>query len=279
VFHLATKNSESGSVPLPKALADQTFTAMAVSTAPVGKAVLAGCIANTIYLMPQARPGLVITGHLHSACTSLSFDVRGNLWVVSKMQGVYVIPRAGTSPPAHLTLTGVLSPWLSKATIQSLRVAPDGVRAVLLIHSGHITRIRIAAISRNSPHFTYIAQTSNMLRVGTDLAKPVGLTWLDPDHLLVLAQTGNGRTQLYEVPLNGGQSTPIATPRGLTCSAPENCAELVTASWPPKAAAPSIAVAIAPTATSPGRIDMATTGLLNPDWHQVAKGITPAFPG
>ena len=66
----------------------------------------------------------------------------------------------------------------------------------------------------------------------------MALTWLDPDHLLVLGRTGSGRTQLYEVPLNGGQSTPIATPRGVTS---------VTASWPGKQRQPFIAVAIAPT--------------------------------
>jgi hypothetical protein len=192
---------------------------------------------------------------------------------------VYVISGAGTVPSAHLPLTGVLSPSLNKASIQSLRVAPDGVRAALLIRSGTSTRIRIAAISRNSGQYTYIAQTSNMLRVGTDVAKPVGLTWLDPDHLLVLAQIGSHRTQLYEVPLNGGQSTPIATPRGVTCSATENCTELVTANWPSTQAAPSIAVAIAPTATSAGVIQLAKSGLLNPDWRQVAKGVTPVFPG
>ncbi len=279
VARLRGQPAPSGSVPLPKALAGQTFTAMAVSIAPVaGSEVLAGCEANTVFLMPQARAGQVITEHLHSACTSLSFDDQGNLWVVSKMQ-VYVISGAGAGQSAHPSLTGVLSPSLNKASIQSLRVAPDGVRAALLIRSGKSTRIRIAAISRNSGQYTYIAQTSTMLRVGTDVANPVGLTWLDPDHLLVLAQISSNRTQLYEVPLNGGQSTPIATPRGVACSAAENCAELVTASWPSTQAAPSIAVAIAPTATSVGVIQLARSGLLNPDWRQVAKGITPVFPG
>jgi hypothetical protein len=28
-----------------------------------------------------------------------------------------------------------------------------------------------------------------------------------------------------------------------------------------------------------GKIEMAGTGLLNPDWHAVVKGITPVFPG
>ncbi|HEX6934476.1 MAG TPA: LpqB family beta-propeller domain-containing protein [Streptosporangiaceae bacterium] len=268
VAALRAKASQTGSLPLPKALEGQTFTAMAVSTAPVGSAVLAGCSGKHVYLMPQSHAGQVITGHMNSACTSLSFDDRGELWIVTKMQ-IYVIPQAGTDPPAHLALTGVLSPSLDKASIQSLQVAPDGVRAALLIKAGSSTRIRIAAITHNKGQYTYVAQNTQMLRIGTDVAKPVALTWLDPDNLLVLGQVGT-RTQLYEVPLNGGQSTPIATPHGVTS---------VAASWPAGQNAPTIAVAIAPAGNSPGVIQVAKSGLLNPNWRQVAKGITPVFPG
>jgi hypothetical protein len=266
---LRVKKSQTGSVPLPKALAGQTFTSMAVSTAPVGSAVLAGCRGNTLYLMPQAaHAGRVITVGLGSACTSLSWDNAGNLWVVSRMQ-IYVIQGAGSEPPAHPVLTGVLSPTLEKAHIQSMQMAPDGVRAALLIRSGTSSRIRIAAISMNSGQYTYVAQNSQLLRVGTDVPDPISLTWLDPDHLLVLSQNGQDKTELFEVPLNGGQSTPIATPRGAVC---------VAASWP-RGPDPTMAVAIAPTATSPGAIQLTKTGPLNPDWHQVAKGVTPVFPG
>ena len=265
---LRAKPSQTGSVRLPKAVGGGTFTAMAVSTAAVGSAVLAGCSGKTVYLMPQAYAGRVITGHLHSPCTSLSFDDQGGLWVVSKMQ-IYVIPRAGIEPSAHPVLTGVLSPSLNKASITSLKVAPDGVRAALLIKAGNSTRIRIAAITRNRDQFTYVAQNNQMLRIGTDVAKPITLTWLDPDDLLVLGQVG-ARKQLYEVPLNGGQSTLIATPQGVRS---------VAASWPTGKAAPSIAIAIGRADSPQAEIQMSKTGLLNPDWRRVAKGITPVFPG
>ncbi len=265
---LRAKASQTGSVQLPKPLGRRTFTAMAVSTGPVGSAVLAGCRGKTVYLMPHSHAGRVITSHLHSMCTSLSFDDQGELWVVTTMQ-IYVIRRAGVVTSAHPALTGVLSPSLNKARIQSLRVAPDGVRAALLIKDGKSSRIRIAAISQNRGQYTYVAQNTQMLRIGTDVAKPIALTWLDPDDLLVLGQVG-ARTQLYEVPLNGGQSTPIATPHGVRS---------VAASWPAGQGAPSIAIAIALPHSSARLIQTSKTGLLNPNWRRAGKGITPVFPG
>ncbi len=269
---LRARASQTGSVQLPRALGGQTFTAMAVSTAPVGSAVLAGCRGKHLYLMPQSRAGQVITTRLGSPCTSLSWDNQDNLWVVTKTQ-TYAIRQAGTEPPAHPALTGVLGPSLTN--VESLQVAPDGVRVALLIRSGANTKIRIAAISKNTGQYTYVAQAGQMLRVGTDVAQPIALTWLDPDHLLVLGPTGTARTQLYDVPLNGGQSTPIATPHGVTCLA----VSCLAVSWPRGQNAPSIAVGIAPTATLPGVIQMSKSGVLNPDWRRVAKGITPVFPG
>jgi hypothetical protein len=274
-----SKPSQAGPVALPKTLAGQPFTAMAVSAEPLGSAVLAGCLGKTVYLMPQSHSGQVIPASLQAPCMSLSWDELGNLWVATKMQ-VYEIPGVGGEPSARPPVTLVLDPQLGKASIQSLRVAPDGVRVAMIIRSGAISKIRIAAISKSRGQGTYIAQTSSVLRVGTDIADPIGLSWLDPDHLLVLGRTGSGRTQLYEVPLNGGQSTPIATPSGVTS---------VTASWPGKQRQPFIAVAIAPTATSPAEIQTSISGWPSPDWQQVAKGptglqdpayiFTPVFPG
>src|SRR5207245_1241910 len=116
--------SQTGSVSLPKALAGQTFSTMAVSTFRVGSAVLAGCRGHTVYLMPQAHAGQVITLHLMPACTSLSWDELGNLWIATKTQ-VYLVPAAGSEPPATPSLTGVLGPALNKTSIESLQVAPD----------------------------------------------------------------------------------------------------------------------------------------------------------
>jgi lipoprotein LpqB-like beta-propeller protein/sporulation and spore germination protein len=269
VAALRPKESETGSVPLPKALGGRTFTAMAVSTAPAGSAVLAGCSRSNVYLMPQSHAGQVITLHLTAACRSLSWDDLGNLWVAARTQ-VYVVPSAGSQPPARPALTGVLGPTLGGSSIESLRVAPDGVRVALLLRSKSGAKIRIAAISKSSGQYTYVAQTGHMLRVGTDVPDPIAVTWLDPDHLLVLSRMSAAKTQLFEVPLNGSQSTLVPTPPGTTS---------VAASWPGNQPEPVLSVAVAPSDASPGKIETAMTGLLNPNWRVVVTGITPVFPG
>jgi hypothetical protein len=269
---LSAKPSQTGSVPLPKALADQSFKALAVSAEPLGSAVLAGCSGKTVYLMPQSHAGRVVTAKLPAACTSLSWDKTGKLWAATKMQ-VYMIPEAASNPPDRPSVTGVLTPQLppGKAGFESLRVAPDGVRVAMLIGSRAGSKIRIAAISQNRGQYTYIAQTSSVLRVGTDVADPIALTWLDPDHLLVLGRLNSGRTQLFDVPLNGGQSMPIATPRGVIS---------VAANWPGGQAEPSVAVEVGPPRdTLYGTIQMSKAGWPNPDWRQAAKGNLPVFSG
>jgi hypothetical protein len=42
---------------------------------------------------------------------------------------------------------------------------------------------------------------------------------------------------------------------------------------------PLIVIGIAPTGTTPGKIEESSNGLLNPDWKPVASGITPVFAG
>ncbi|HXL15898.1 MAG TPA: hypothetical protein VN961_00100, partial [Streptosporangiaceae bacterium] len=95
-------------------------------------------------------------------------------------------------------------------------------------------------------------------------------TWLDSDHLLVLSKSGAGRTQMFQVPLNGGESTEITAPRGV---------KSVTANWPnwPNGE-PHVVISIAPTPTSPGSMELSKSGMLNPDWQPLAKGTTPVFP-
>ncbi len=263
--------SQQAKVYLPEALGGQTFSTIAVSRPPIGSAVLAGCLGRHVYLMPQSRAGGIVTRLLPAGdCTSLSWDFLGNLWV-GTTKGVFEIPAL----PSAGVMT-VQIPPLPSQDIQSLRVAPDGARVALLVRSGSSTKILIAAISK-IPTFTYLAQSGQMLRVGSDVTNPVALTWLDPDHLLVLDQTGAGKTEIWEVPLNSGNSTEIASPPGVTSLA---------ARWPnPKVDAAGtpvdlqVIIGIAPSRTSPGGIEIDKSGLVNPDWVPLVKGITPVFPG
>jgi Lipoprotein LpqB beta-propeller domain len=107
------------------------------------------------------------------------------------------------------------------------------------------------------------------VKVGSDITDPTAVTWLDPDHLLVLGQVGP-RSELFEVPLNGGSSTEIAVPHGVTS---------VAANWPSAAELPRVVVAVPGEGNDPGRIWISKAGLLNRGWSPVAKGGTPVFPG
>jgi Lipoprotein LpqB beta-propeller domain len=164
-------------------------------------------------------------------------------------------------------------PQLSSANpppITGLGVAPDGVRVAVILGAGpRGKRIQVGAISKSNL-FTYIGQSQRTLRVGSDIANPVGLTWLDPDHLLVLSRSNSGRTQLFEVPLNGGQSAEIPIPSEVMS---------VSASWPDGQAEPQVVIGLAPTLNSPGQIDMSKGAWPNPDWVPVAPGTLPVYPG
>ena len=270
VAALRESASEQGSFPLPAELGGLPFKEMAISTSPAALAVLAGCSGRWLYLMPQSHAGEVVKVRLAAKCTALSWDMSGNLWITASPDA-YVIPGAANGPPARPVLVPVQTPALPPtAVIQSLRVAPDGVRVAMIVRYGASTRILIAAISRSgNPSFTYLAQTQQMLRVGSSLMNPLALTWLDPDHLLVLNRTA-GKSEIYQVPLSSGPPTEIVTPNGVTS---------LSASWPYGQRYPQLAVGIAPTSTTPGQIEISKTSPLNPDWQPVVKGITPVFPG
>lgn len=267
--------SQRGSVPLPAGLGSEPFSVMAVSTAPAASAVLAGCRGRWLYLMPQSRAGVAVKAHLPAECTSLSWDIRGNLWVTAGPDA-YVIPGAAFGPPTRPALVTVQIPPLPpKAVVQAVRVAPDGVRVAMIVRFGSSARILIAAVSRNgNPSFTYLAQAQQqpqqMLQVGSDIMNPGVVTWLDPDHLLVLDRPPSGNAQLYEVPLGGGPSTRVATPSG---------AISLAANWPYGPGNPQLAVGIAAVGSAPGEIEIDKNGLLNPRWVPQVKGITPVFPG
>ncbi|MGI9008042.1 MAG: LpqB family beta-propeller domain-containing protein [Streptosporangiaceae bacterium] len=268
---LRTGNSQPFNLTLPRRVGGRPFTAMAVSPAPLGAAVLAGCSGQTLYLIPQARARDVVTKRLPASCTSLSWDSGGNLWIAAG-SGVLEIPGAGASAPASSALVQVQIPPLAQPNVkpvQVLKIAPDGVRAALIVPSGPGSKILIAAISSNS-NFTYIAQTSPMLRVGSDLPHPIALSWLDPDHLLVLDRGASGRTEIYEVPLNGGASTEVSTPSGVTS---------LSAAWPDPAGLPRVVIGIAATGGAPARIEQSRGSLINPDWQPIGTGVTPVLPG
>jgi Lipoprotein LpqB beta-propeller domain len=261
--------SQPFSMTVPRQAGGQPFALMAASPSTAGPIVLAGCTGRTVYLLPQARTPAALTRRLPAPCTSLSWDNRGNLWIAAST-GAFVLQGAGGSAPESAKLVPVVIPLARPKGKQAtmLRVAPDGVRVAMLEPSGATSKIMIAAISRKST-FTYIAQTAQMLRVGSDLANPTALSWLDPDHLLVLDRSG-GHPEIYEVPLNGGRSTEISTPPGVTS---------LSAAWPKPGEPPRVVIGIAPHGETPATIEQSSSSLINPDWRYAGTGITPVLPG
>ena len=155
--------------------------------------------------------------HLSSpggAITSLSWDSQGDLWIAAG-GGVWVLP------PGATTALAVPANVPPAAVVTNLRVAPDGVRAAMIVGSTDgksRPQIEVAAVTRGGSS----ASMGGTLTLGSSIADPTALTWYGQDDLIVLA--GNPG-QLYEVPLNGEQPTQIpvtgGTPVSVSATGPE----------------------------------------------------------
>jgi hypothetical protein len=96
--------------------------------------------------------------------------------------------------------------------VTAFRVAPDGVRAAMIVKTGNgASQLLLAAIIHSDAGAAVsIGQT---VAIGAGIADPGALSWYDADHIVVLAGAGSG-AQLEEVPVNGGQPTLIGTQSG-----------------------------------------------------------------
>jgi Lipoprotein LpqB beta-propeller domain/Sporulation and spore germination len=186
-------------------------------------------------------------------CTSLSWDDGGNLWATAGSR-IWVL-QPGDAP------IQVSLPWpaglqhLPDKRVLALRIAPDGVRAALLVETGAPTghslvkRLLLAAVAQG-PDILTLGQT---VPVGTDLTDPVAVSWYSPYGLVAVAGS-----ELYQVPLTGGVSTllgPVDTGAGAITT---NGTDVVVG-------------------TGNGRIlrSVGTSG----EWTPVATGSGLAYPG
>ncbi len=252
----------SGAVTLPAGLGRGPFSALAISPGPAAAEVLAGCRGKTVYLTRLVHGSLVQTQTLPANCTSLSWDGRGNLWVTTS-NGPFILPPASVGGVRQILPVSAPPALLPPGTLSALRLAPDGVRAAMIVTTRTATRVMVAAISQHAGT-DYLAPSTATAIVGSDIrGRPVALSWWDSDHLLVLAQLRGGASQLYEVPLNGGVSAPRVTPAGATS---------VTVSGT------DVVVGSAGRRAAPlGRI-WRMSGL-NGSWHLVTDGSSPVVPG
>ena len=140
--------------------------------------------------------------------------------------------------------------------VTAFRVAPDGVRAVMIVNG---TQLQLVAIN-------HTGSPSASLGVpvaigGSGITDPVALTWYDANNMIVL-DGGSSGGQLDEVPLNGGQPIPIASEGNIVS---------VTATSP-SGPTPNIAVGL-----SGGQIMVSTNLGAFESTH--ATGQAPVYPG
>jgi len=150
--------------------------------------------------------------------------------------------------------------------VTQFRVAPDGVRAAMIVHGmvdgKLISQVQVAAITHSGPS----ASVGQPEIIGSAIPDPKSLSWYGTDDVIVLNGSSSG-PQLYEVPLNGGQPSPIQSAGGDPVS--------VTATSPGSSGAPAGEIILG---LSNGKI-MVSANLGN-SWEPArAVGQAPAYPG
>jgi Lipoprotein LpqB beta-propeller domain/Sporulation and spore germination len=181
------------------------------------------------------------------ACNSLSWDSSGNIWA-SSGQAIWVI-QPGNSP-VRVALP-VVRDLAKKFTVLALRLAPDAVRAALLVQAkgSSNTYVLLAAVRQGQGKISL----GQAVTAGTELTDPLALSWLSPYYLAVLADGG-----IYQVPLTGGAATELGLVPAGTQSLTTDGSEFVIATWG-------------------GRISMSPVSISH--WTPGLAGRSPAYPG
>jgi hypothetical protein len=137
--------------------------------------------------------------------TTFSWDAAGVLWVVAG-NDLYLI-QLGHQPFA---MGG-----MPAGHIVGFQVAPDGVRAAMIVNSSGTNELLMVAISYFGLGQTLSpASLGATLTLGTDVINPSQLAWYNSDNLIVLSGSSSGPV-LQEVPVNGGSSTQILPVSGI----------------------------------------------------------------
>jgi hypothetical protein len=216
-------DSVSKAIRNPPGHSQIPFTQIAVTGSPPGSQLppepplLAGAVASGqgcgIYHGPLASSAALTLSVLPAGsgpCTSVSWDSHDDIWAVTAA-GIWMLPTGGHQfvPVGRPRLPGgSAAPY----RVLSIRVAPDAVRVAMLVQvqpagtQPDPPQVVMAAVTQTSAGY----QLGPTVEVGPGLLSPVALSWLDPDHLVVLA-----RSELYSVPVNGAAPTLLeAAPAG-----------------------------------------------------------------
>jgi hypothetical protein len=196
-----------GLPPLGSPAGISALAASAIGTRQVAVAVPqgAGCLVRIVTLAaPYRSSSISVSG---GPCTSLNWDNNGSLWAVTG-SGIWVV-QAGNTQAVQAGLPQVLT---GHSRVLALRMAPDAVRAAMLVQTKGQTQLYVSAVKFGNKGVSF----GPGIPVGTDLAAdPVpgqrvpgvaAFGWYSPYYLLAVSGS-----QLYLVPLTGGKSTFLAT--------------------------------------------------------------------
>jgi Lipoprotein LpqB beta-propeller domain/Sporulation and spore germination len=197
---------------------DRPGVAVAVSTG-------TGC---AVQMYPEgpggAKPSTNALPGSTTQCTSLSYDANGNLWAVAG-SGLWFMQV--NKAPVPVTMPALAATLHNGGQIMALRMAPDAVRAALLVKTSNgsktETELLLAAVRLHSGR----AALGQPVTVSTGgLTNLQAISWYDEFHLAVLAANG----QIYDVPLltGGAGQQPGAGPPVFFAGPPGTALTLTT---------------------------------------------------
>jgi hypothetical protein len=186
----------------PAGTGRQPFSRIAVSPDQMS---VAGVSGGVLYTGSMTQNGSLSRQLVATDITGLSWDSSSDLWVtglVGRRARVWWLSR-GVRPMA-VEVPKKIGP------VTALRVAPDGVRVAMVTRSGVRARLWLAAIERSGNQVAI----GPAVPIGTDVPGYLtDLSWYDTGDVIALTQPPSS-PELYEVPVDGGQSRPIATESG-----------------------------------------------------------------
>ena len=193
----------TGLVPMTSiAVTPDTGERAITGTSPgAGQRSIAGISADgrVVYFGALTKGASLATWRPGGRITSLSWDTSGDLWLATG-HGVWLRRPGGKAPIA--VDVGQLLPG---ERVTSVRIAPDGVRIAMIVRGNNGAQLEIGAVTLGAN----TASIGPLAPIGAGIPDPAALSWYDADNLMVLARPGSVRAVLEEVPVSGGQPTPI----------------------------------------------------------------------